>query len=386
MSVAANSGPVDREPDVAVGGRARDDAVSDGVVYVTRKFPPSTGGMQLLASQLHAALREHGDSRLVALGRSQRHLCWFLPWAATRVTGLVLTRRARRVVCGDPVMLLALLPVILLLRVPTAVIVHGLDLTWSARGYQRVLEWVLRRVDRVVAISDATKEVALGLGIGEERLRVLNPGLPMPAADHNRSERTRTGLLEQLDLHSDAFILVTVGRLVARKGVGWFIRHVMPTLPTEAVYVVVGAGPELETIRSDVRKAGLEDRVRLLGRVDPETRDRLLTTADVFVMPNVPVPDDMEGFGLVAVEAAMAGCLVVASRLEGIRDAVTEGATGYLCTPGKPEEFIDRIKELMADRDGLRETASRFQHEARTRHSFERLVAELPESLGLEQS
>lgn len=380
---AAGRLPGDAEAGVAEGGAARADA-SDGVVYVTRKFPPSTGGMELLAVQLHRAMRAHGSPHLVALGRAQRHLWWFLPWALVRVIALVAGRRVRRVVCGDPVVLLALLPVATLLRIPTTVVVHGLDLTWSAPGYGRLARWAARRADRVVAISEATRRVAAELGVRRDRLSVLRPGLPVPAVDDAVRERARARIVAALDLPPDALVLATVGRLVPRKGVGWFVRDVLPELPGPVAYLVLGSGPEQGAVEAVVRERGLEDRVRILGRVSDEERDRVLSAADVFVMPNVSVPGDMEGFGLVALEAAMAGALVVATRLEGIRDAVIDGVTGYLCAPGDGAELVERIAALAADRELLSETAARFREEACARYSFDRLVDDLPEALGLE--
>jgi phosphatidyl-myo-inositol dimannoside synthase len=160
-------------------------------------------------------------------------------------------------------------------------------------------------------------------------------------------------------------VLVTVGRLVKKKGVEWFVREVMPLLPPDVLYVVVGDGPERRAIEDAVRRRGLEASVFLLGAVPHE--DPMLRTvyggADLFVMPNAHVPGDFEGFGIVAVEAASAGLPVVASRVDGIEDAVLEGQTGHLVTPGAADEFAARIQACFTDepldRDAVRSAARR---------------------------
>jgi glycosyltransferase involved in cell wall biosynthesis len=72
----------------------------------------------------------------------------------------------------------------------------------------------------------------------------------------------------------------------------------------------------------------LEHCVKILGEVDEHTKESLYREATIFLMPNIAVPGDMEGFGLVCVEAAARGLPVVAAKLEGIQDAVIDGVTG----------------------------------------------------------
>ena len=100
-------------------------------------------------------------------------------------------------------------------------------------------------------------------------------------------------------------------------------------------------------------------------------------------MPNVRVAGDMEGFGLVAVEAATRGTLVVASALEGIRDAVVDGSTGILVEPEQPDQLIETIRALAADRGRLAMLAGDYQREARRRFSIERMAQELLPAIGL---
>lgn len=366
-------------------GRLRNRPASrtDDVLYVTRRFPPSVGGMQLLARQIHEALTRHGHSELVALGRSQKHLVWFLPLAVVRTAALLVRRRVHYVVCGDVLVHAALYPVLRLFRPTVAVVAHGLDLTFDVKLYRWWVRRTLPRADRVVAISTATAREAERVGVPTHRIHIQPPGLPVQSGDEEHRRAARERIRSRLGLPGGSFVLVTVGRLVKRKGVRWFVEHVLPRLAPEVVYVVVGTGPEHDAIAEAAGDAG--SRVRLLGQVDEELRDSLLLAADLFVMPNIAVPGDMEGFGLVAVEATFRGTPVVASRLEGIADAVIDGETGWLCPSGDADAFVARIDETMRDRVALRRCADSFREAAIERYSEERFGEALLHALGLDE-
>jgi phosphatidylinositol alpha-1,6-mannosyltransferase len=149
-------------------------------------------------------------------------------------------------------------------------------------------------------------------------------------------------------------ILVTVGRLVKRKGVTWFLDSVMSRLDSDYIYIIAGDGPELASIRESIRTHEWEQRVFAPGRVTGDVRKILYNAADIFVMPNITVADDMEGFGIVIVEAGSCGLPVVASNLQGIRDAVLEGQTGYLVEEGDADGFLNRILTMDLGRQDIR--------------------------------
>jgi phosphatidyl-myo-inositol dimannoside synthase len=355
------------------------------VLFVTRRFPPSVGGMEALAADADRALRNVADVELVALRSSSvLHLAWFLPFALVR-TALALARgRVSHVVCGDAIAWATVAPVLRPRRAKSAVIVHGLDLVFPNPLYQRWIRWALKRADRIVANSAATAAVAREhVGIDAARIVVVNPGVRCD--DLGKFDRTaaRGELVRWLDLDASSLIAVSLGRLVRRKGVAWFIDNVLPLTP-DVTYLVAGDGPMRDEIESATQRSAARDRVRLLGGVDNELRELLLRGADVCVMPNVRVAGDMEGFGIVAVEAASRGALVLASALEGIEDAVIDDATGILVDPEQATQFVDTIRSLADDRARLATLANRYQHEACIRFSIERMTRLLPAAVGLD--
>jgi phosphatidylinositol alpha-1,6-mannosyltransferase len=142
-------------------------------------------------------------------------------------------------------------------------------------------------------------------------------------------------------------MLLTVGRKVKRKGHEWFIREVMPKLDEQVVYVTVGDGPEFESVERAVECSLYKDRIFLLGRQPDEVLRQAYAAADVFVMPNIPVDGDMEGFGIVLLEANMARTPAVAADLEGIKDVIAQGENGFRVPTLDANQFADKVHEML---------------------------------------
>ncbi len=92
----------------------------------------------------------------------------------------------------------------------------------------------------------------------------------------------------------------------------------------------------------------------MLGMVSNELRKLLLNSADIFIMPNVVVEGDVEGFGIVALEAGACGLTVIAANIQGLRDAVLEGVTGYLVEEKDVEGFLYRVRNVNLKSEEIR--------------------------------
>lgn len=327
-----------------------------GPVFVTRKFPPSVGGMETLAAGTWQALTviEPGAT-LVAHGGPNRSLIWWFPKAIITTALLVLRGRADRIITGDALTYAVLRPVAALTAVPIITMAMGLDVTYENRLYRRVVHPALRRARRIIAISDATRDAVVATGVAPDRVQVVRLGVPVPDIGPDDRRTSRNQVAASLDLPPGAWQLLTLGRLVPRKGVAWFVSEVLPHLPTTVHHIVAGEGPDRAHIAASARSAGVADRVHLLGRVDDARRELLMCGADVFVQPNIEVPGDMEGFGLVAIEAGVRGTPVLAASLEGLRDAVVDGRTGTLLPSGDAAAWIHALDQLLTAHDDVHE-------------------------------
>ncbi|MGI9180276.1 MAG: glycosyltransferase family 4 protein [Longimicrobiaceae bacterium] len=348
------------------------------LLYVSHSLPPpgrplaNVGGMQRVATELHAALQAHPEVQLssLVLRSSWRwtHLR-VLPFGASllwRIPALV--RRERIEVVLFYSMVTASLAIPLRRRVRAlgarlVAIANGLDVTLPVGAYQRFVPRVFAALDAVVPISRATGAECLQRGLPPRKLHVIPCGVDperFPSAPEDCSAARRV-LLDDLgaSLPENTLLLCSVGRLVERKGVAWFVERVMPLLPPEVHYWVAGEGPMHEAVEEAIARHGLQRRVRLLGLVPEETLIRLYREADLFVMPNIPVPGDMEGFGVVMLEAGLCGLPTVAARLEGIQDVIAEGENGHLVTSGDAAAFAQAILRYHRNPEALAAASAR---------------------------
>lgn len=349
---------------------------------MTRKFPPMVGGMETFSAGVWRCVdRLYPGSRLIANRGSQRRLVWWLPMALARTAVSIVRRRAGFVLVGDALTYTVMSPLLRIAGVRHATLVMGLDITWANPVYRTVAHRALRRAPAVIAISRATAATANRVaGVDPQRIHVVTLGVPSPGVGYDR-EDARNEVRSGLGLSDDADVLLTIGRLVRRKGARWFVEEVLPELPSSTVFVVAGDGPDRPAIEEAAARRGVSDRVRLLGRVTDAERELLFRGCDVFVQPNVAVADDMEGFGLVTIEAAARDTLTVASGIEGIRDAVIDGETGVLLPSEDPAAWVARLRDLLSDREDLVRLGAEYGGRARALHGEDAMAEALDAAL-----
>jgi glycosyltransferase involved in cell wall biosynthesis len=334
------------------------------VLFVTRKYPPRMGGMESLSHGLTTGYPE--PKSLIALGRSQKHLVWFLPYAFIR--GALTAHRYDLIHLGDAVLSpLGLLPRVLFGRA-IAISVHGLDLTFPHPLYQAYLKLFLR-AHVFIANSESTRSIAEARGLTP--VRTITIGVPEHYFAVGRGKRPDPELEQR---RAGRTVLLTVGRLVRRKGVAWFVRHVLPQL-SGVLYLVVGVGPEHEEILRAASETGTTDKLWLIGKVSAERLLDLMSSSDIFVMPNIEVAGDVEGFGIVAIEAAASGLPVVAARLEGIPDAIADGQNGTLVDAGDAAGFTLALTRLLTDAEARLHAGERGRAYTREQNSWPRIIS-----------
>lgn len=336
------------------------------ILFITRKYPPQIGGMEKYSYNLIKYWPS--EKRVILLNKQQWHLIWWLPYAFLMTILLVLQcSRARDQKKFDAIYLcdslLAPLGIMLkkVTKIAAAVTCHGLDVTYPYWWYQKIVIPALKKMNKIICVSRATMDECVKRGIPNDKLVFIPNGVEIkPKLTTKLSSRacrgipspmrflTSFGMTHDIDLQNKQ-ILLTVGRLVKRKGIAWFCENVMPKLPENIVYLIVGGGPEKKKIANLIEKHNLKNQVFLLGKLSNQDLEKVYAISDIFVMPNIKVKGDMEGFGLVALEAANYGLSVVASNLEGISDAIKSGENGILVPPQNTEEFIRQINILLKD-------------------------------------
>lgn len=354
------------------------------ILFITRNYPPKVGGLEIYSFHLIRQFETTCTVFKLTLSRSRKHLFWFLPYCLVKSAWLCRRRSIRCIHLCDGL----LAPVGLILKHITGAqvtaSVHGLDVTYPRALYQAIVPRCLSRLDLIFCGSRHGLEQCLRRRIPRHKCRVVPYGID--PAEFELPPRDPSGLRDIASQTGLDFkgrkILLTVGRLVPRKGVAWFVSHVMPQLDTGYVYLVAGGGPDRPIVQDLIRKHGLADRVALLGKVSNETRLRLMGLAELFIMPNIRIPGDMEGFGIAALEAGSSGLPVIASNIEGLRDAVVDGVTGHLVEERNVRQYLDRIRRARFDRETVRSVVNQkfnWPHIASRYHAF---LFQTPEAPG----
>jgi len=258
-------------------------------------------------------------------------------------------------------------------RLPNVILMHGSDILHEGWIYQRVVRFFVRAADRLAANSLHTKELLVAAGARPERIEVIHPGV---CVEHF-SEAPSTGAERVVEKAAGRRVLITVGRLIKRKGVLEFVEHAMPELHRQfpdVLFLVVGDDAQQslahkermkDRIARKVADLGLEDHVMLLGKVSDNDLFRLYFLADIFVLPCLSIPGDVEGFGIVFSEAALAGAASVATRVGGIPEAVQDEMTGLLAEPGDFKGLVERIARLLANESARKKLAEAGASRAR---------------------
>lgn len=363
MSDPTRPGPAASEPGI--------------LLFITRKYPPAIGGMEQLSYHVTTGVARQRPARIIKWGGSQKWLPLFVPAALVRAFIVLATTRVAMIHIGD--LVLAPLGWILRLvsRKPVAITAHGLDVLYPNGLYQRMIPACARRLDAVICISEHTRQACLARGVERARTTVIPVGVDPDTIRFQLPEDEKESWLchwGQADRTKRR--LLTAGRLVPRKGVHFFVAQVLPRLRARRgdwVCLVIGDGPEREAIARAVHEQGLEDAVRLLGRVPDAELRAAYALADVFIMPNIPLEGDSEGFGIVTVEARMAGTPVVAADLEGIADSFADADDGVLVPAGDAQAFTDAL-DRMLDADLTSEARLARRERMTGRYSWEHLI------------
>ena len=342
------------------------------VLLMAWNFPPTVGGIETVARHLADGLPGCGlDVFTIArhapegsddpvIRRPERPglaayqlFAWREAWRRLRAVG------AEVIVCAGIVNAPVAWCLSRWFRIPYVLLAHGSDVAHGGWWYRRVMRFLFRQAAGVPANSHPTRQLLEGIGCRPERIRVIHPGV-----DVERFRELGDAELQAWRVRHQVRgrrVLLTAGRLIRRKGILEFIEQVLPALVRQypdLIYVVAGGDATaslvhaerlLETIGRRVGQLGLQDSVRLLGHVPDDTLREWYYLADLFVLPAIPVPGDVEGFGIVFLEAALARTPAVATRLGGIPDAVEPGQSGVLVNPGDPEALTRAIVELLDD-------------------------------------
>jgi glycosyltransferase involved in cell wall biosynthesis len=238
--------------------------------------------------------------------------------------------------------------------VPNVLSVHGGDLYDPSKAssphrhswLRRPIRYLLKRADALVGQSRNTLQNVVDI-YGVRRDEQLIPlGIDRPPNAAPAAHR-------DFGIPDDAFVMVTVGRIVARKATTHLVKALHAADRNRAHLIVVGGGPDAAAVREAAAAAGLGERVHMVGQVSQERKYQALSIADIFVSTS-----QHEGFGLVFLEAMAFGLPIICYDHGGQTDFLTSGTTGYVVPLNEITAFTKAVQDL-SDQPQLRQTMAR---------------------------
>lgn len=206
------------------------------------------------------------------------------------------------------------------------------------KGYTRkeIFDYkkILNESDFLITVSNFTKKLIRQQGI-KNRIFTINPLL------NNIPIRNKKNLHKKGELN-----LLSVGRLIKRKGQEDVIRSIkkIKKIIPELRYVVVGEGPEKERLKTIAKELSVEENILFTGKISEKDLKKYYQNSDIFILPNKYIPpNDIEGFGIVFLEANSYGLPTIGCKNGGVAEAIQNNKTGFLIKESDQKEIIKRI-------------------------------------------
>lgn len=240
----------------------------------------------------------------------------------------------------------------------SATYVHGLDIVVNHIVYQSIWLPFIRAQDIVIANSSVTASLAKEKRIKSEKINIIHPGVCIDQKD--ASHTLTLEFCKKHELGAGPFLLF-IGRITKRKGLKPFLLKIFPEIlkcyPTTQL-IVVGEPPthalnaaidSQDSILDAISQLGLTSQVKFIGSLDIHSEQLAVVyqLASVHIFPIQAIPGDIEGFGMVAIEAAAHGTQTVAFAVGGVVDAIAEDVSGRLIEVGNNSAFASAVIDLI---------------------------------------
>ena len=331
-------------------------------LIVTRSFPPEVGGMQNLMWGLANELSKHYMIKVFAdYQDNHKNFDEQVSFSIERVSGIKLLRKYRKAqlvnefikenkiesIIADHWKSLELIKT----NKKKICLIHSKEINHEKRSNlnKRVLD-VLNNVDTVIANSEFTKNLAIKIGVDEERIIVINPGIN-PAEDLNKKSTDKVkNLLKQKSPR-----LITVSRYDKRKNhekIIMALRNLKQIYP-DIIYICVGHGDEEENIKKLVTELDLDEQVMFFKDISNELKNSLVAQSNIFVMPSIIYKKSVEGFGIAFVEAAQYGIPSLGGIDGGAADAIDHGKTGLICDGNDLNDIYSSLNMMIQNKKYL---------------------------------
>jgi len=347
-------------------------------LIVTRAFPPELGGMQSLMWGLTKEMSKNFMIKVFAdYQENHKEFDKNENFSIERVGGIKFLRKIRKAqlvneflkenkvkgVIADHWKSLELINT----DRKKYCLIHGKEINHPKGSFQnKKIIKVLNNTDKVIANSKFTKNLAIDIGVNENKIVVINPGVN-PVKELNKKSLEKVESLLKIKTPR----LITISRFDKRKNhekIIMALRNLKQKYPN-IVYICVGNGDELENTKYLVKELDLNSQVMFFNDITEDLKDALLAKSDIFVMPSIIHKTSVEGFGIAYVEAAQYGVASLGGKDGGASDAISHDKTGLICDGNDLNEIYSSLDTMIENKKyhvfgkNAKDYVSKFQWE-----------------------
>ena len=345
-------------------------------LIVTRAFPPELGGMQSLMWGLAKEMSKNFMIKVFAdYQENHKEFDKEINFSIERIGGIKFLRKIRKAqlineflkenkvqgIIADHWKSLELIKT----TKKKYCLIHGKEINHPKGSFQnKKIVKVLNNVEKVIANSEYTKNLAINIGVDQARIVVINPGVD-PAKELNKESLNKVESL----LKIKAPRLITVSRFDKRKNhekVLMALRNLKQIYP-DIVYICIGYGEEEENLKELVKELNLETQVMFFKDIGDDLKNALVAKSNIFVMPSIIHKTSVEGFGIAYVEAAQYGIASLGGKDGGASDAISHDKTGLICDGNNLDDIYSSLNSMIENKKyvelgkNAQEYVSKFQ-------------------------
>jgi phosphatidylinositol alpha-1,6-mannosyltransferase len=347
-------------------------------LIVTRAFPPELGGMQSLMWGLSKEMSKNFLIKVFAdYQENHKEFDSKENFSIERVGGIKFLRKIRKAqlineflkenkvqgIIADHWKSLELIKT----DKKKYCLIHGKEINHPKGSSlnKRVIK-VLNNVEKVIANSEYTKNLAIDNGVSKNKVIVINPGVdPVQVVNEKSLEKVESLLKVKTPR------LITVSRFDKRKNhekVIMALRNLKQKYPN-IVYICIGDGDEAKNIKDLVKELDLSSQVMFFKDISSDLKNSLLAKSDIFVMPSIIHKTSVEGFGIAYVEAAQYSIPSLGGKDGGASDAIEHDKTGLICDGNNLDDIYSSLDTMIENKKYLelgknaKEYVSKFQWE-----------------------
>ncbi|MDC0151065.1 glycosyltransferase family 4 protein [Candidatus Pelagibacter sp.] len=331
-------------------------------LITTRSFPPELGGMQSLMWGLAKEMSKNFMIKVFAdYQENHKEFDKDINFSIERVGGIKFLRKIRKAqlineflkenkvrgIIADHWKSLELIKT----DKKKYCLIHGKEINHPKGSFQnKKIVKVLNNVEKVIANSEYTKNLAISVGVDSNKILVINPGVN-PVKELNQKSLDKVESL--LKVKSPR--LITVSRFDKRKNhekIVMALRNLKQIYP-DIVYICVGYGDEEENIKDLVKELDLSSQVMFFKDISDDLKDALVAKSNIFVMPSVIHKTSVEGFGIAYVEAAQYSVPSLGGKDGGASDAIKHNKTGIICDGNNLEDIYSSLNSMIENKKYL---------------------------------